>query len=84
MFLDLHLSTIPSYFVPKGSPDGPSIPQHGLNGQQQCTRINQTFWFFHIHVLLDPTLEESPQVLGTKGIIPQAVTRSPKEEELEQ
>ena len=72
-----HLSTIPTKFIPKGGPHGSSIPQHGLNGQQRCARIDQTFGFFRIHGLLDPTFKETSQVPTHEQIILQTILRNP-------
>ena len=77
-----HLSMISSYLIPEGGPHRPGVTQHGLNGQWRSARIDRTFWFFHIHGLLDPTLKETSQVPRDELVIPQMVLRNPKEEML--
>jgi hypothetical protein len=72
-----HLSMISSYLIPKGSPHRSSVPQHGLNGQQQSARINWTNGLIGVHGFLDTPLKETPQVPTNKLVIPQTVLRNP-------
>ena len=68
---------VPTKFKPQGGPHGSAVPQHGLNGQWWCTRIDWTFGLFRIHDFLDPTLKEPMQVSTHKPIILQTITRNP-------
>jgi hypothetical protein len=77
-----HLSSISSYFVPKGGPHRSGVPQHGLNGQQWSARIDWTFGLVDIHGLLDPSFKETSQVPRDELVISQMVLRNPKEEML--
>ena len=83
MFLT-YLSTISSYLKPKGSPHSPGVTQHGLNGQQQCTRIDRTFGLFWIHGFLDPSLKETTQVSTYELIILQTIRRNPMKKSKQQ